>query len=375
MQNQSESAVRRARLAVILTAGVLVLVLLVAVVVSFLSGNDEKMLSREEILSRVESAEEVTARPVYKYLTEFGIYGFDAVRLAEVELVYAAYYYKSDVASDFELAKGTALTFLEYFYDKIDFENKDEVTASVINCYIYALGDTWGVYRLPSEFEDYETDMSGSFVGIGVEIELNSITGEMKITYVIENSGAESAGLLAGDLIVAVDGANTASLGIDATAAKIRGESGTTVVITVLRDGERLDFTVTRALVVEESVKYSIDEEKIAYIEVKRFKANTAEQFAAALAKAKSDGARGIIFDLRGNPGGYLNAVLASLDLLVPSGTTLATYFDKTNGKVVLQSSSADSLSVPVAVICNGNTASAGELFTAGLRDFGIKFV
>ena len=292
------------------------------------------------------------------------------MRLAEVELVYAAYYYKTDLPGDFELAKGTALTFLEYFYDKIDLEDKSEVTASVINCYIYALGDTWGVYRLPSEFENYETDMSGSFVGIGVEIELNNISGEMKITHVIENSGAERAGLLAGDLIVAVDGADTASLGIDKTTAKIRGESGTTVVISVLRDTERLDITVTRGLVVEESVKYSIDEEKIAYIEVKRFKGNTAEQFAEALAKAKSDGARGIIFDLRGNPGGYLNAVLASLDLLVPSGTTLATYFDKTSGKVVLQSSSEDSLDIPVAVICNGNTASAGELFTAAVRDF-----
>ena len=369
MQNQSNTAVRRARIAVVIAAAVLTALLTCVILVSFLSGGGE-IATKDEILANITSSEEKSGYTVIEYLDDFGISRFNPSRFVSVELDFAMYYYKTELPSDFELAKDTALTFLEYFYDNIDLNDKTAVTAALINCYIHSVGDTYGVYRLPAQYAEYEGDMSGEFVGIGVEIEHNSVTSEMKITYVMEESGAEAAGLLAGDLITHVDGTPVSELGIDGATAKIRGEAGTTVEITVLRDSTQLNFTVTRSLVVNKSVRYSVDEDKIAYIQIKSFKDNTDELLAEAIEAIETAGAVGVVFDLRSNPGGYLNAVLNALDMLVGKNLVLATYFDRMDGKVTIKSASEQALDLPIVVLCNGNTASAGELFTAAVRDF-----
>ncbi|MBR2344004.1 MAG: PDZ domain-containing protein [Clostridia bacterium] len=369
MQNHSNTAIRRARIAVVVAAAVLAALLTCIILVSCLSGTPG-IASKDEIIANIAAAEEKEGHTVIEYLNDFGISRFNPSRFVSVELNYAMYYYKTELPTDLVLAKGTASAFLEYFYDNIDLNDKTVVTAALINCYVYALGDTYGVYRLPAQYEDYEGDMSGEFVGIGVEIEYNQLTSELKISYVMEDSGAKAAGLLAGDFITHVDGEAVTDIGVDGATNKIRGEAGTTVEVTVLRGTEELTFTVTRSLVVNKTVRYSVDENKIAYIQITSFKDNTDELLEEALDAIKTAGAVGVVFDLRSNPGGYLDAVLNALDLLVGRDLVLATYFDRIDGKVTIKSATERALDLPMVVLCNENTASAGELFTAAVRDF-----
>ena len=264
---------------------------------------------------------------------------------------------------------------MEYYYDEVDLTDEDEITEVLANLYIFALGDGYGVYRNAEEYEDYNTDMSGSFVGIGVSISTADPEPVDAITVlsVFKNSGAEAAGILEGDKITAVNGVSVRELGYDGAANAIRGEEGTTVQITILRGSETLTVTATRAYVEEEVVEYSIDENKIAYIIITRFKDNTDEQFAEALWNARSDGARAIVFDLRSNPGGYLDAVLNCIEMLVPKGERMASYHERGSEEQIFTSKNDDLLELPCAVLCNEGTASAGELFTAAVRDFRDK--
>ena len=273
------------------------------------------------------------------------------------------------------MAYKTASLYVEYYYDNIDNGDKDAVTTALLRCYVESTGDRYAVYRTAEELEKFDVDMSGEFVGIGVSVmqTLNPTTGklgEVVVEEVIFGGGAKDAGIRAGDLIKAVDGRPISEFDRSTLVGAIRGEEGTTVVITILRGEKIMDFTCERRKVVEQTVEYKI-EDSIGYITVTSFKSNTAGMFAEALRAVKAAGVKGIIFDLRDNPGGYLDAVLGMLDMIAPSDVTLASY-DYAGGRREESKSSGEGtpLTVPVVVICNENTASAGELFTAALRDF-----
>ena len=214
--------------------------------------------------------------------------------------------------------------------------------------------------------------MSGEFYGIGVVITYNYIEETMTVSEVYSGGGASDAGIKVGDVITKVDGAVVSEIGYSKAVNKVRGENGTTVDITVLRNGEELTFTATRKKVVEESVSYSINENKIAYIKITSFKSNTYKQFKAAIDDVTSKGAVGIIYDLRSNPGGYLTAVVNMISLISPKGATIVSF---TNDYAeAVKDTNNRSLSLPTVVLCNESTASAGELFTAAMRDFDDTF-
>ena len=148
----------------------------------------------------------------------------------------------------------------------------------------------------------------------------------------------------------------------------IRGEAGTTVDITLDRGGKEITVTATRKKVVEQSVLYSIDQNRIGYIKISAFNSNTPGQFDTAISYMLENGAVGIVYDLRSNPGGYLDAVVKMLSRIAPKGTTLVSFSN--NYSSDYKDKTEASLSLPSVVICNGATASAGELFTAAMRDF-----
>ena len=172
-----------------------------------------------------------------------------------------------------------------------------------------------------------------------------------------------------------MDGFSIDDLGAEAVINKIRGEVGKSVTVTVKRSGVAISFEMVRAPITEETVRLSyLEGGKIANIRITGFKDNTAKQFASAVLEAETSGAEAIIFDLRGNGGGYLKAVENMLSYLVPDGTPIASF---TNGKAPLAATSGTDiepedhvLTLPSAVIVNGNSASASELFTAALRDY-----
>lgn len=301
------------------------------------------------------------------YLDDFEVPHFYEEKLRGIEIVYRDYYYK-DIPTPDVMSEKVASFYFENFHSRIDTENPTEVTNALVNSYIAVIGDRYSSYRSAEEHKQYQTDMSGSFSGIGVSIIYDYANQAMTVTEVYSDSGAADAGIKIGDKIIKVNGEALTEIGYEKAVYTIRGETGTTVDITVLRGSEEITVTATRKKVVEKSVIYSIDENKIGYVKISAFNDNTPDQFDTAIDYLIQNGVVGIVYDLRSNPGGYLNAVVKMLYRIAPRGTTIVS-FSNDYGPEYKDKTEA-TLSLPTVVICNESTASAGELFTAAMRDF-----
>lgn len=325
-----------------------------------------QMPPAKDLLSAIETPPEDETFSVGLVLAEWGFAGFTLSKVEQVEATFRAHYYK-ELEAPTILARGAADLFLTYLYNEIDLSDSEKLTEGLIDCFIGAVGDRYAVYRSPEAKEDYTQDMSGELVGIGVTVSWDPQTSILKVVSLIPGGPAEEAGILANDRIIAVDGVIVAEAGYDDTVAAIQGEVGTRVQVTVLRDGEEHTFEMTRRKIESYSVYHSIGEDGLGYIQITGFKSNTYRQFAEAVDALEAAGVRGIVFDVRNNPGGYLAAVERCLDYLVPRGTQIVSFSD---GTAPYKATTEHTLSVPAVVLCNEYTASAGELFAAALRDF-----
>ena len=374
MKNATNTAAveHRARLAALLVFITVIIGLAAAAVGYALTSEPPRMLAKEEILERIELVNaESDHNFVASYLTDYGIAGFDTKKLRTCELYFTRYtiYEMKDTEA---LATECATLFCEYVYDRVDRGSKAALTDAVLECYVEATGDGYAVYRNAEQYLEYNTDMSGSFVGIGIQVQYNREKNTITVIDVYEGSGAMQAGIAVGDLIVGVDGKTLEGVGYDALVSGIRGEEGTTVTVTVKRGELTLDLVATRRQVVEKTVRYTLRPDGIAYIKITGFKENTFELFTLALDAAEDDSARGVIFDMRNNPGGYLNTVVDMIDYIAPEGQRIASYKYSTDVKeTVFVSDDGHSVDLPFVVMMNGGTASAGELFSAALRDYG----
>ena len=330
----------------------------------------EPMPPKEQLYSNIENAsDEASYKFVAQYLSRWGFSYYSSTKLILVEDKFQKYYVE-ELPTAHELALTVAYDFLDNHYDTLDITNMSAVTTAIVDCYVAAIGDKYAFYRTPDEYEDYNQDMSGEFCGIGVTIEYNYAEETMLITSVMKDSPAEAAGFLPGDYIIGVDGKSIDNLGLEGTANAIKGVEGTTVSVSVLRESEELTLTATRAKLTEHTVYYEMLEDNVGYIQITSFKNNTAEQFGEALDFIRDNGALGVIFDLRSNGGGYLHAALSMLEYLVPEGVTMTSYtFVGTT--TVEKTKRADSLGMPCVVLCNQYSASAAELFTSAIRDYG----
>lgn len=253
-----------------------------------------------------------------------------------------------------------------YFVGDID---KDALTDAVCSAYLAALGDKYTMYHTSEEMAEYLSTSEGSYVGIGVQVSYDTESQGIYIITVFPDSPAMEAGLLVGDIITQVEDIVCSEETYFKAVNAVKGEAGSEVTLKVKRGEETKDVTMARRKVENVSVFYrTIDD--TAVIEVLQFTQTTADDFRAALEQAKKDKVKYYVFDMRNNGGGDLNAIVEVLDMLLPKGTIL-TASDK-NGTVVQTYSSTDkeSLDAPMAVLINGNTASAAELFTAALRDY-----
>lgn len=304
------------------------------------------------------------------YLDEYGLPDFDRSKLREVERVYMNYYV-DELGAPEDAARKTADIYFESFHENIDTGDRVAVTEAVIKSYIRSIGDKYSIYRSAEEYAGYDTEMSGTFYGIGVLV----TRGDGDVITVIdvyEDGGAEAAGIVKGDVIVSVAGKDVTEIGYDKAVNLIRGEEHTTVSVSVMREGVRIDFNVERKKVVEKSVNYSISEDKIGYIEITSFKDNTDELFKEAIDSLKEAGVVGIIYDLRANPGGYLSAVINALSYIAPDDATVVSFSNEYARPK--KDNNAHEISLPSVIICDGGTASAGELFTAAMRDFETEY-
>lgn len=232
-----------------------------------------------------------------------------------------------------------------------------------------SLGDAYSTYLTSDEYGAMIDSSGGKFVGIGVHASYDPDTHGIYLFGIFPDSPAEKAGLKAGDIIIAADGVAADENNYYDVLDRIRGESGTEVTLTILRNGETTEISVVRAAVLSNNVIYEPLEGGIAYIRILSFADFTvSEEFDAAISKAFADGCKSFIFDVRNNSGGYLDEICAVLDKLLPEGPII-NIVDK-DGNTTTKDSDADCIEAPMTVLCNGATASAAELFTAALRDY-----
>ena len=365
---------------------IVALLLLISILLGTLTGCivSREPATKEEIAASVSATVENDSYGydyVLYYLRQWRLPDFDTTKLFWAENVFKNYYvYNGGLPETLEHAAMTAEYFVENYYDNIDMTSKTAVTDAVIDSYVRTVGDPFSYYRTPQEASDFNSDMSGKFGGIGVMIEYDHNKESITISSIILDSPAEAAGFKVGDVIVGVDGRRVEDIGYLNAVNHVRGEIGTTVDVTVLRDGKELTLTATRAEVVERVVDYEITEDGYGYILITDFKTITYEQFVEAYDALEEAGVKGIIFDLRGNPGGYVASVRDVLSYLLPTGNLIMSCHYKSGEPTLLNSlddvhpktgkTSDHVLNVPAIVLCNQYTASSAEIFTSALRDY-----
>ena len=269
-----------------------------------------------------------------------------------------------------------------------DLPDRTTLTETMIEAAISAMGDRYGTFFTDAEYAAYSSDLAGSFVGIGVTLQKND-DGNALVLLVHAGSPAEDAGLLAGDVLISVGGIRFAD-GYDEAFDSIVGEAGSTVEISFLRAGASMSATVTRAEVVKQTVISRIETygtNRIGYVHITGFDGHTYEQFQNAVSGLENEGVDALIFDVRSNGGGLLSSVGKMLAYLLPDGViayvdykseslsdyTIASengYVRSGSASPVLYCEGGHRITVPAAVLVNGSTASAAELFTAALRDY-----
>ncbi len=238
---------------------------------------------------------------------------------------------------------------------------------------VAATGDRWSYYIPAEQYQAYVEQMTNSYVGIGITIQLTEEAEGFLITKVNEGGPAQEAGLLPGDVITAIDAQSTA--GMDTTAARdlVRGEEGTSVEITVLRDSRTLTLTVTRKMVEVEVATGVMLEDGIGLITITNFDERCAAETIAAIDMLLEEGATALIFDVRNNPGGYTKQLVKVLDYLLPEGDLFRTVDYLGNENV--DKSDAKHLDIPMAVLVNSESYSAAEFFAAALNDYDAAVV
>ena len=249
----------------------------------------------------------------------------------------------------------------------------DEIDEAMVEDMLYAgmaagVGDRYTYYMPEENLDQYLENANGNFDGVGIEV-FTTQEGEVKISRVMEGQPAEQAGMQEGDIIIGVNGEDVRGWMISDVAAKIRGKAGTEVTIQVLRpdSGETLEMTMERAVVVMESVDSRMMQGNIGYISLSGFKENTYEQFKTAMDALLEDGMKGLILDLRDNPGGLVKSVYQIGEELLPEGTMVYT-LDKKENRSDLKCD-GEYLDIPLVVLVNGSSASASEIFAGAVKD------
>lgn len=252
----------------------------------------------------------------------------------------------------------------QYFIGDADMTKAEDAAASAM---IDAIGDRWSYYISAEEYASYMENKNNAYVGIGITIVVREDgTGE-DIIEVKPGSSAQEAGILPGDTLIKVNGTSIAGMDTDQVAALVRGEEGTSLTVTVLRDGAEMDFTLKRQTIQVQVATGELLEGNIGLIKIANFNSNCAKETIAAIEQLQEQGADKLIFDVRNNPGGYVNEMLKVLNYLLPEGVL---YRDLDyRGNEGEKRSDAACLELPMAVLVNGNSYSAAEFFAACLQE------
>ena len=266
---------------------------------------------------------------------------------------------------------------LEQIQDIIDkkylFEEKidtSEEEAGIYQGFLSGLNDPYAVYYTPDELTSFLDETNGSYCGIGALVSQNVQTGVSTIVRVFEGSPAEEAGILPGDALYKVDGIEVIGMDLSLLVNNyVKGEEGSQLTITVYRENsdEYKDITLTRRPIDVQTVSGKMLDEEIGYISVAEFDRVTADQFKSKMKR--------LIIDLRNNPGGEVTTVVSMADYILKDGGRILTVANKKGTEETYDAEDGHSLEIPMVVLVNGNSASASEVFTGAMKDYGVATI
>ena len=231
-----------------------------------------------------------------------------------------------------------------------------------------SLGDRWSYYIPADEYEAYQEQVANAFVGVGITIQLTEESQGLLVVDVTRGGPAEEAGILVGDTLVAVEQTRIAGMSTTEVRNLVRGEEGTWVSLTLSRDGREETFSVERRRIEVPVATFSMLDNHVGLVRIENFDQRCAQETIAAIEALLAQGAEGLIFDVRGNPGGYADEMVKILDYLLPEGELFRTV--DYAGREHVDTSDADCLELPMAVLVNQDSYSAAEFFAAALREY-----
>lgn len=248
--------------------------------------------------------------------------------------------------------------------------SEESIESGIINGYVSGIGDKYASYLDANNYYELQQTTGGVVSGAGLVAQADG-SGYLVVTKVYTNSSAHLNGVKAGDVITEIDGKSLLSMEEKTALEKISGEIGTKLTMKLLRDGEEINVSLIRQQIDIESVTGEMLENGIGYIKITSFNDKTAEQFAGALSSLTSSGLNSLILDVRQNGGGAIAPLKSMLNKLLPACVAATAEYANGIRKTLIETDSASNISVPMAVLVDGGTASAAELFAVALRDEG----
>lgn len=273
----------------------------------------------------------------------------------------------SDVLTEEEIDKiKTIQTYIDSYsyYD----QDREKFIDGMYSSLMTSLNDDYAAYYDEETYTSLMQSSSGTYSGIGCVVTQNMENGQVIVVQPYEGAPAYEAGLAIGDIILKINDIEVTGMDLNEAVSYIKGEEGTTVNITYLRGGQENTVEVERRTIEIPTIEYEMLEDSTGYIKISDFDEITVEQFNSALEELMAEGAKGFIFDVRSNPGGLYDAVVDMLDTLLPEGTLV--YTEDKYGNRQTETSDAKSIDMPMAVLINGDSASASEIFAGALKDY-----
>ncbi len=257
----------------------------------------------------------------------------------------------------------------KYYVEDFDIEQLQE---GMYTGFVYGVGDPYTTYMDKDYLKKFIESLEGTFAGVGIYVSPNTKTNRITVISPIEGSPAYAAGIKPKDIITKVNGIDVYADTLDEAITMMKGKEGTSVNVTIYRESEErtFDISLKRAIINVPTVAHKMLENSIGYLRITGFDEVTYDQFMEAYNDLNSQGMKGLVIDLRNNPGGLLDIVVKIADELVPEGKIV--YTEDKNGKTKFSYSDKKQIEVPLALIVNGSSASASEVLAGAVKDLGV---
>lgn len=270
------------------------------------------------------------------------------------------------------------LAFLEMLVDQYYLDEVDSTSFAdgIYKGFMSSLEDPYSTYYTAQEYDNLMESSSGVYHGIGATVSQDIKTGIITIVKPFATGPAYKEGILPGDIIYKVEGEEVTGIDLSEVVSRMKGVEGTKVTITIAREGESepIEFVITRQKINIPTIEHKMLRDDIGYILITEFDEITVPQFKTAISELEKSGMKGLIVDVRDNPGGLLDSVVQILDRLLPKGLIVYTE-DKNGERMTKEAKNPDKLDIPLAVLINGNSASASEIFAGAVQDYEIGTV